>query len=252
MGLNRQGLRKLSADLIDKASDDTDDQVVRLMLGFVGTALFCLLALASPDIGLLTGNEKLDVPGAGPVSFSGFMLLGPAILIVLRIYLQIYVEHGDRLNRIAERVPVVRAPTLAPLKNPLMRVFSGFTFYLLLPMTMLAFAWKAAVFPFWGLGLLCVAAGVVAIHAMLPLHKVSWRARALLSLCVTILAGGVMFVGHPRRPFELSRANLSGAWLPGEDLLEADLSHANLSNANLSYADLMGADLSNADLAAPI
>jgi hypothetical protein len=138
MGLNRQGLRKLSADLIDKASDDTDDQVVRLMLGFVGTALFCLLALASPDIGLLTGNEKLDVPGAGPVSFSGFMLLGPAILIVLRIYLQIYVEHGDRLNRIAERVPVVRAPTLAPLKNPLMRVFSGFTFYLLLPMTMLA------------------------------------------------------------------------------------------------------------------
>jgi hypothetical protein len=40
------------------------------------------------------------------------MLLGPAILIVLRIYLQIYVEHNDRLNRIAQRMPTARAPTL--------------------------------------------------------------------------------------------------------------------------------------------
>jgi len=31
MGRNRQGLRKLSADLIDKASDETAAQVVRLM-----------------------------------------------------------------------------------------------------------------------------------------------------------------------------------------------------------------------------
>ena len=202
MGRNRQGLRKLSADLIDKASDETASQVVRLMLAFVGTAAFCLLSLASPDSGLLTSNEKLTVPGAGPVSFFGFMLLGPAILIVLRIYLQIYVEHSDRLDRIAQRMPVVRAPTLAPLKNPLIRGFSGFTLYLLLPVTMLFFAWKAAVFPTWGSGsgILCVAAGVIAGHAMLPLRGVSWwptrRAsiagggRALLSMGVAILAGG--------------------------------------------------------------
>ena len=132
-GRRRQGLGPLSPDLIDKASDETNEQVVRLMLAFVGTALFCLLALASPDIGLLTGNEKLDVPGAGRVSFFGFMLLGPAILIVLRIYLQIYVEHGARLGRVAQRMPVVSAPTLAPLKNPLIRVFSGLTLYVLQP-----------------------------------------------------------------------------------------------------------------------
>ena len=122
MGRSRQGLRKLSADLIDKASDETTSQVVRLMLAFVGTAAFCLLSLASPDSGLLTSNEKLTVPGAGPVSFFGFMLLGPAILIALRIYLQIYVEHSGRLNRVAQRMPVVRAPTLVPLKNPLIRL----------------------------------------------------------------------------------------------------------------------------------
>jgi hypothetical protein len=189
--LNRQGLRKLSADLIDKASDETASQVVRLMLAFVGTALFCLLSLASPDIGLLTGNEKLTVPGAGPVSFFGFMLLGPAILIGLRIYLQIYVEHSARLDRVAQRMPVVRAPTLVPLKNPLIRGFSRFTLYLLLPVTMLFFAVKAAVFPIWGSGLLCVAAGVIASHAMLPLHhRISWRRRALLSVGAAIIAGG--------------------------------------------------------------
>jgi hypothetical protein len=81
--------------LINKANDETASQVVRLKLAFVGAAAFCLLSLASPDVGFLTSNEKLTVPGAGPVSFFGFMLLGPAVLIGLRIYLQIYVVHGD-------------------------------------------------------------------------------------------------------------------------------------------------------------
>jgi uncharacterized protein YjbI with pentapeptide repeats len=269
MGSNRQGLRKISADLIDKASDETAAQVVRLMLAFVGTAAFCLLSLASPDSGLLTSNEKLNVPGAGPVSFFGFILLGPAILIVLRIYLQIYVEHGDRLNRVAQRMPVARAPTLVPLKNPLIRGFSDFTLYLLLPVTMLLFAWKAAVLQppadetatafsmaylayIWGLGLLCIAAGVIASHAMLPLHRVSWRTRALLSVGAAILTGAVIFVvGAPRRSFELYRANLAGVWLPpGYDLSEADLFGANLSDADLSGADLTLANLRKANLKA--
>jgi hypothetical protein len=47
---------------------------------------------------LLAGNEKINVPFAGPVSVFGFMLL-PAVLIILRAYLQIYVEHERRLDR---------------------------------------------------------------------------------------------------------------------------------------------------------
>jgi hypothetical protein len=59
----------------------------------------------TPDSALLTGGEKLNVPLADmPVSFFGFML-GPAVLIVLRIYLQIYVEHQTRLDRIAQWIP---------------------------------------------------------------------------------------------------------------------------------------------------
>src|SRR5215475_7499101 len=142
----RQGLRKLSPDLIIKAWDETAGQVTRIGLTFVGTAAFCLLSLLTPDSALLGGSERISVPLAGPVSFFGFMLLGPAVLIVLRIYLQIYVEHSDRLDRLARSVSIVRAPTLVLLRNPLIRVFSGLTFYLLLPVAMMLFAWKGAVF----------------------------------------------------------------------------------------------------------
>jgi hypothetical protein len=76
----RQGLRKLSPELISKARDETDMQVSRVGLTFLGTAAFCLLTLLTGDSALLGGGEKINVPAAGPVSFDGFMLLGPAVL----------------------------------------------------------------------------------------------------------------------------------------------------------------------------
>src|SRR5262249_4951744 len=122
----RRGLRKLSPDLIGKAKEESATQVSRIGLTFLGTAAFCLLSLVSPDSALLGGSEKINVPLAGPVSFFGFMLLGPAVLIALRVYLQIYVEHSNRLDRLAQSVLIVRAPTLVLLQNPLVRPFSGF------------------------------------------------------------------------------------------------------------------------------
>jgi uncharacterized protein YjbI with pentapeptide repeats len=211
--------------------------------------------LLTPDIALLGGSEKINVPFAGPVSVFGFMLLGPAVLIVLRVYLQIYVEHSDRLDRLARSMSVVRAPTLVPLQNSLMRLFSGLIFYMLLPVAMTLFAWKAAVFPAWGSGLFVVAVAVIASHVMLRwFNRLSWRSKGLLSVSAAIIAGGVMIgFGPLHRPFDLERANLSGQWLLGEDLSKAMLRNTNLSNAMLRYADLsrtylFGAKLSDADL----
>src|SRR5262249_290327 len=224
-----QGLRKLSPDLISKARDATAKQVTRIGLTFLGTAAFCLLSLLSPDSVLLGGSEKINVPLAGPVSFFGFMLLGPTVLIVIRVYLQIYVEYSDRLDRLARSVSAARAPTLVPLRNPLIWVFSGLTFYLLLPVAVMLFAWKAAVFPAWGSGLLCVATGVVVSHVMLPFSRFSWRSKGLLSISAAIIsaaviAGGVVLgFGPPRRHFDLYHANLSGQWLLGDDLRNANL-----------------------------
>ena len=214
----RRSLRILSPDFIGKATDETATQVTRIGLTFLGTSAFCLLSLLSPDSALLGGSERINVPFAGPVSFFGFMLLGPAVLIVLRIYLQIYVEHSERLERLARSMSIARAPMLVPLQNPLIRYFSGLIFYLLLPLTMLLFAWKAAVFPAWGSGLLGVAVAVVASHLMLPLKKFSWRSKALLSTgAAIVVAAMIVGVGPVRRPFALFRANLSGQWLVGED-----------------------------------
>jgi hypothetical protein len=234
----RRGLRKLSPDLISKARDETAAQVTRIGLTFLGTAAFCLLSLLSPDSALLGGNEKINVPLAGPVSFFGFMLLGPAILIMLRVYLQIYVEHSDRLDRLARSASVVRAPTLVPLQNQLIRLFSGLVFYMLLPVTMMLFAWKAAVFPAWGSTLFVVAVAVIASHVMLRwFNRFSWRSKGLLSVSAAIIAGGVMLgFGPPHRQFDLFRANLSGHWLLEENLRKANLELANLRDANLSGA----------------
>jgi hypothetical protein len=187
------------------------------------------------------------------------MLLGPAVLIALRVYLQIYVEHSDRLDRLARSVSVVRAPTLVPLQNSLIRLFSAFIFYMLLPVAMMLFAWKAAVFPDWGSALLCVAAAVIVSHVTLPFKKFSWRSKGVLSVSAAIISGGVMLGFAPlHRPFVLFRANLSGEWLMGQNLRGANLSianlrdayltGANLSGAYLGIANLRGANLSNANL----
>jgi uncharacterized protein YjbI with pentapeptide repeats len=246
----RRTLRILSPD-IAKAADDTATQVTRIGLTFLGTSAFCLLSLwSSPDSALLGGSEKINVPlFAGPVSFSGFMLLGPAVLIVLRVYLQIYVEHSERLERLARSMSIARAPMLVPLQNPLIRYFSGLIFYLLLPITMLFFAWKAAVFPAWGSGLLCVAAAVIASHLILPPNKFSRREKAILSTCAAIVMFAMIVGNGPvRRPFALFRANLSGQYLVRQGFSGANLGGANVSGSNLGFANLIGADLLSADL----
>ena len=262
----RQGLR-ISPELIGKAKDDTAAQVTRIGLTFLGTTAFCLLSLLSPGSSLLGASEKISVPLAGPVSFFGFTLLGPAVLIVIRVYLQIYAEHSERLDGLARSMQALRAPNLEPLQNPLIRYSSGSIFYLLLPVAMMLLVWKAAVFPAWGLGLLCVALGVIVTHVMLWLNRFRrlWPLplKVLTSVWAMFVVLSVVFgVGAQRnarwlitderfgvrRPFELSHTNLSGQWLIRSDLRRADLLLANLSGTNLSLADLSGAYLYLADL----
>jgi uncharacterized protein YjbI with pentapeptide repeats len=243
-----QGLRRPSPDLISKARDETTSQVTRVALTFFSTAAFCLLALFTEDSALLGGGEKISVPLAGPVSFRGFMLLGPAILIVLRVYLQIYVEHGDRLDRLAQSLSIPRAPSLVPLQNPLIRLFSALIFYLLLPVAMLRFTWKAAVFPEAASALFGVAIAVITSHMLLS-SRFSWQSRGLLSVGAAVIAGAIMFtLKLPPRPLVLDRAKLSGYALMGYDFREASLRYADLRGADLRQIDLTSANLVDANL----
>ena len=175
-----RGLRKLSSENISKAMDETAAQVTRIGLTFPGTTAFCFLSLFSPDSALLAGSEKISVPlrrarvvlrlhaaGAGdPDRAAG---LSADLCRAQRAV-------GPTRTVNVDRAGVANVDT-APKR--LIRYFSALIFYLLLPLTMLFFAWKAAVFPAWGSGLLCVAAGVIASHVMLPLKTFSWRSKVL-------------------------------------------------------------------------
>ena len=245
----RQGLRKLSPDFIGKARDETATQVTRIGLTFLGTTAFCLLSLLSPDSALLGGSERINVPFAGPVSFFGFMLLGPAVLIVLRVYLQIYVEHSERLDRLARSMSIVRAPTLVPLQNPLIRLLQWPDFLSAAAADNAALCLESRRIPRLGLGSAwrCGSGHRQPCHA--AAQKFSWRSKALLSAGAAIIVVGMMLgFGPARRPFDLFRANLSGQWLVGRISASADLSFANLSGANLSFANLNDANLSGANL----
>jgi uncharacterized protein YjbI with pentapeptide repeats len=221
------------------------------------------------------------------VSFLGFIFVGPAVLIGLRVYLQIYAEHWRRLEAIRRRLPSPpRAPALAPLRNPLVRGFAGFVLYLLLPLAMLAFTWKAAVFPAWGAGLFCATAAVVMGHVVLPLRR-SWRVKTLLSLGAAFIAAAIVFsqgLAVVARVFQSTRVfqsrsereslidwqnrhfffiafreglkeglihrpfNLFRADLSNQSFRASDLRGAFLHRTNLTGSDLLHADLAGADL----
>ena len=83
------------------------------------------------------------MPLAGPVSFVGFIIIGPAVLVLLRAYLEIYIEHGNRLARVARLAPAKRDPILLSAQNAFLRIAFTLILYLFLPLTLFMFAWKA-------------------------------------------------------------------------------------------------------------
>jgi len=232
---SRQGLSRLPPEAIGKAINETDKQVNGIMLAFLGAAAFCVLSLLTPDSALLGGSEKLNVPLAGPVSFVGFMIIGPLVLVLLRAYLEIYIAHGKRLALVARRAPAKRDPTLLSAQNTFLRVAFTLILSLLLPLTLFLFAWKAAVFPDdWGVSLLCVAIAAAVGHLVIPLRRVSWRSKVALCVGAGLVSACVIaIVGAPRRSFNLFRADLANQLLVGRDLKGANLNRANLKGANL-------------------
>lgn len=130
--------------MLAQAQDQTVATITRIMLTLVGVCLYCALSLFAPDSSLLIGGWQLfDLPFAGPVSFQGFIVVGLAIIIALRIYLQIYVRHWQRLEKIRRRHPrPIRPPALVPMGNWRLQVVAAFILYALLPLTTIWFAWR--------------------------------------------------------------------------------------------------------------
>lgn len=109
-----------------RAQAETADTISRLMLTLVGLAFLGYLTLGFPDSNLLTTMTTVSIPFAGPASFRTMLILLPIILIGPRVYLQMYVDHWRRLDRISRRFQLARDPTISPLRHPLLRACTGF------------------------------------------------------------------------------------------------------------------------------
>ncbi len=110
----------------------------RVMLAIVVYSCFCLFTLATPDKDLL--ENKIVVPFANvEVNFFDFTIVGPAILVGLTIYLQIFVGYW-RANK--SRAGNPNHPFVFNMDGAVPRTLTNFLFYWLPPLVLAAFAYK--------------------------------------------------------------------------------------------------------------
>src|SRR5262245_15596434 len=81
----------------------------KAMLTLVGVALFCLLTtVGSPDKLLVEGGSTIEIPVAdAPISFLGFIIVAPLLLVVVTLYLHIFYGYWLELER--ERCQIRRS-----------------------------------------------------------------------------------------------------------------------------------------------
>jgi|GEM_PF-1778828 len=242
--------------------DYTDDQIVagltetaktvtRLMLSLLALGLFSLLAIGQPDAYLLYPAATVSVPSVGATSAKALLIVGPLLLIGVRIYLQVYVQHWHHLDEIANDRAVKRAIVISPMRHPVLRRLSEAVLYLLVPAILAAFTWKAMAIPKeLGYGLLILTVFVTLVHLSQAWRR-EWSVRLVLCTYITAgigVIGGAMFLERFQRPLDLHYADLSKTDLSFSDLRDANLQHANLKDADLSFSDLRDANLRRANL----
>ena len=243
-------MQKARIERILRAQAETGRTINRLMLTLVGLGFLSCLTLGFPDSYLLTSATTVTIPFAGPASFRTTLIVLPVILIGLRAYLQIYVDHWRRLDRISRGFRFAREPTLSALRHPVLRLCTGFVLYALIPLVLGVLTYEAMVFPGWGPMMLALAITVALAQALYPIVK--WRATvipSILMLAIVAIASHIGLLDTFRRPFELQLANLDRANLEGQDLDKAFLVRASLRESNSKFAKLRGANLWRADFA---
>ena len=245
----------------------------RVFYTLVGTCLFSIITLTgTPDVQLLTPEATVKLPVLNyDMGFSAFLIVGPAILIGLSIYLHIFVAQ----HRMLEVAPESRQPMLPNFGSWSAKLVVLSIFYWMVPLTLFVFAWKAVPSPI-GPMLLMVAVGVTAALVLLQIRRCRRHSRPLglpllfialavfsiaclemvksrqLNLFKADLSGKDLRFADLRHAFlveaNLSGANLSGTWLDNANLTDANLTSANLTGAYLTDANLTGAKLIDANL----
>ena len=264
---------------------ETSKTLRRTMFVHVAFCFFCAFTLLSrPDKDLIGAGSTVQVPlplvSQFEMSFRGFLVVGPLLVLAITVYLHVFLEHLMALKKKAS-ASVAEAPYLFNLGHASSDFLSHVIFFWLTPAVLALFAWKALSLP---IGLLLFMEFAVATGWSIWLVRRrradrrdvqeeakekkekqragSWlrRARPWLAAAAATLVLALAYTGWLRGQLRaihgmgLYQADLSGQdlrdrLLTRADLREASLRGANLAGAVLRRAQLAGADLSDAELA---
>ena len=256
------------SDVIKTQHESYSKAINKTMLSLLGVGLYSLLAVVgSPDKSLIATNSSIQTPLVGTsISFQGFLIVSPFLLVILTVYLHILYGKWLRLEKRREDLnnqpanagePTIESvPTIFSYSDRLPRFVTTFIFYWFVPLILCvmaskAFALKELIRPMFYVASVVTLALLFLRINRCPERKRFWRNAPrwiLLALLVVFMGYFPSVSDSFRRPLNLQREDLHEAWLQGLDLTGADMSNANLKGANLSGAILQKAHLDEANL----
>ncbi len=265
------------SDVIKTQHESHSKAINKTMLSLLGVGLYSLLAVVgSPDKLLIATNSAIQTPLVGTsISFIGFLIVSPFLLVILTVYLHILFGYWLRLEKKREELnknaaktgePTIESiPTIFSYSDCLPRFVTAFIFYRFVPLVLCIMAYKAFALKELIRPMFYFASMVTIALLILQINRCPETKRFLRStlrwIWFTLL---VAFIGYFssvadsfRRPLNLQREDLHEAWLQGLDLTGADMRNANLKgadlrgtilrNAHLNEANFQGANLGDAD-----
>jgi uncharacterized protein YjbI with pentapeptide repeats len=256
------------ADVVKLLHESYSKAINKTMLSLLGVGLYSLLAVVgSPDKSLIATNSSIQTPLVGTsISFQGFLIVSPFLLVILTVYLHILYgkwllieKRREELNKEpanAGEPTIESVPTIFSFSDRLPRFVTTFIFYWFVPLVLCAIAYKALALKELIRPMFYVASVVTLALLFLRINRCRetkrfWRnaPRWILLMLLVVIMGYFPSISDSfRRPLNLQREDLHEAWLQGLDLTGADMSNANLKGANLSGAILQKAHLDEANL----
>ena len=254
-------------DKIIEAYSKTGETFRKIMTLMTILCFFCIhTMLDSSDKDLLI-TSALALPfRLGYISFQLFIVVGPIILLILRIYLQIYYEHWKLLERVMSKRKMTKVPILSFHDHHFLDSMKLIILYLMIPFAMVFFVIKSAALPNWGNKMAVVTLFMTLGHLIFlkrskegPMVIYNIALCSLLIFCLVTLFYFSHLPSHQLlRPLFLKNENLyhcnltehflEKANLEESDLQEAKLWRANLKESSLQYANLLKSQLWKADL----
>jgi len=240
-------------------------------------SIFCFITLSQVDEIIKTRNVEIPL-AEFPIKFSSFLTVGPIVLIIITFYLHLFIWEWKQVLTIR---PEKKLPFTFNMENPPAKILSSLIFYVLPPLVLLFFSYRAYIwaidlFDVWGMAaLICfILLGVLwFIHIKnepqniigiikIPVFVKRWFVFGFMVIGCVLATMAITGRLNKMFPLDLVRSEISGQTIARLNLnnanfyaaniketifLETSLKGANLKEAHLEKADLQKVNLSGAN-----